>query len=36
MYSIFGLRDQDYDDMTLKGMKSIVIITIKEVYNSRS
>ena len=31
--SICGRRDQDYNNTLLKGLKFIVIITIKGVYN---
>ena len=32
MYSVFGLRDPDYSNMIIEGIKFIVVITMKYVY----
>ena len=32
MYSVFGLRDPDYSNMIIEGIKFIVVITVKYVY----
>ena len=34
MYSVFGLRDQDYSNMIIEGIKLIVVITMKDIYES--
>ena len=34
MYNVFGLKDQDYSNMIIEGIKLSVVITMKDTYKS--